>query len=363
MRILFVGGGSIGHVAPCVSVWRAVQGKSPNAEAHFLCSTRPEESEFLRKEKVDCTALDERNQSWTHPLRLLRTYRKAASLMDHWKPDVVFSKGGSLSIPVAFAAKRRNIPIVLHESDAVMGRANRLIARWARVICTGFPCELSAVSNQPSENKPDSWKLIADRCFTGNPIRPGIARGMRQEGLKITGFAGDRPILLILGGSQGATAINDAIDALLAKILSIADVAHLTGKGKGNGKKLHGYWQREFAYDELPHLYAIADVALSRSGAGTLSELAANGIPTILVPLRGVAHDHQQRNAEAAAQSGGCIVLQQEDLRSSLLTTLKDLMTHAEKRTQMSNNIRHLAKEQAAEEIAGVILKMKEIKR
>ncbi len=352
MRILFVGGGSIGHVAPCVAVWRALEKLSPHAQAHFVCSNRPEEADFLRKEGLEWTALGERNQSWRHPLRLLRAYNKAAALLDTWKPDAVFSKGGSLSIPVAYAARRREIPIVLHESDAVMGKANRMIARWASVVCTGFP-----PSPSPLPQRGRGWGR-GEVC-TGNPVRPDITQGSRTEGLRITGFSGNRPVLLVLGGSQGAQAINDVVGALLPDLLKTVDVAHLTGRGKGKETRMAGYWHREFAHEELPHLYAIADLALSRSGGGAISELAESGIPAILVPLRGVAHDHQQANAQAAARGGGCIVMQQEHLHGSLLAAVHELAGDQARRATMSAHMRSMVKVDAAKGIARELLKMR----
>jgi UDP-N-acetylglucosamine--N-acetylmuramyl-(pentapeptide) pyrophosphoryl-undecaprenol N-acetylglucosamine transferase len=231
------------------------------------------------------------------------------------------------------------IPIILHESDAVGGLANRLVARWATTICSGFA---------PAKNEPRIQ-------FTGNPVSASITRGEKERGFALTGFSGTRPILLILGGSQGSLAINEAVVAHLGDLLTLCDIIHITGEGKRiiQGTR-HGYWQIPFAFEELPDLYAIANLALSRAGASTLAELAANGIPAILVPLRGVAHDHQEKNARRAEQTGGCVVLEQEDLPSTLVGTVRSLLP-SDVRRKMGESLRTLHAPDAARQIVEVI--------
>jgi UDP-N-acetylglucosamine--N-acetylmuramyl-(pentapeptide) pyrophosphoryl-undecaprenol N-acetylglucosamine transferase len=256
------------------------------------------------------------------------------------KPHVIFSKGGAVSVPMCLAAKQLRIPIVLHESDAVSGWANWLVGRWAERICLGFKGSIQ------------SPKAV----FTGTPVRRAITAGSRQRGLAITGLSHLRPVLLILGGSQGALALNRAVVSNLTSLLNLCDVIHLTGKGKALvAQNPPGYWQCPFVMEEYPHLLAAADVALSRAGATTIVELAATGLPTILVPLEGVAHDHQRRNAEVAIRSGGCILLEQRRLTSALVPTIRHLLGSPETRHTMSSAIHALHQPEAARQIAGVI--------
>ncbi len=355
LRILFVGGGSIGHVAPCVSVWRAAQASHPDAAAHFICTNQDEEAEFLRKEKVAFTPLADRRMSF---LRMLKAIWQSRALMKQWKPDVVFGKGGLLSVPVTLAARSLGLPVVLHESDAVSGRANKLIARWAHTVCLGFPQHkrdgtpltggtMRLVSGYPLSN--------AQCVFTGNPVRPSIGNGARGRGMAITGFSGKRPVLIVLGGSQGAQAINDAVTKHLEALLEHADIIHLTGRGKGGIAGRPGYWAREFVQDQLADLYALSDFALSRAGAGTLSELARCGIPALLVPLRGLAQDHQLCNALAACRTGGCVMLHQTELDRTLVAAVTSLAQDRDRRATMGKKAFTLAMPDAAERIAAAI--------
>jgi UDP-N-acetylglucosamine--N-acetylmuramyl-(pentapeptide) pyrophosphoryl-undecaprenol N-acetylglucosamine transferase len=259
---------------------------------------------------------------------------------------MLLGKGGALSIPVCLAAKRRGIPIVLHESDAVVGRANRFLSHFAETVCLGFP------SGEGRRVKEYRQRTVV----TGNPVRPEITRGSREEGLRITGFSGKRPVLLIVGGSQGAQALNEIVVQKLSELATLCDIVHIAGKGKTRGAPQQSYFAIEFANEELPHLYALASLAISRAGAGSLSELAANGIPTILVPLRGVAHDHQGVNAERAQESGGCILIEQEGLPRALVPLVRELLADRGRLHALAEKIRTLNRQDAATNIARMLL-------
>ncbi|MCF7845011.1 MAG: UDP-N-acetylglucosamine--N-acetylmuramyl-(pentapeptide) pyrophosphoryl-undecaprenol N-acetylglucosamine transferase [Kiritimatiellales bacterium] len=314
--ILFAGGGSIGHIAPSVAVADAIKEMQPEVGIHFACSKRKEDADFLSKENFKFTQIDAPRLSLLFPWKFFLAYKKSSALIKNLKPQVVFSKGGYVSVPICLAAHRKHIPIILHESDAVSGNANKLVSRWANHTCFGFPIKTLQAT---------SYKLQASH--TGNPIRKEVTRGSKEQGLKITGLTGQKPILLVMGGSQGAQAINEAVKKNLDELLKLCEIIHLTGEGKISTKNKNGYWVREFAYDELPHLYAIATLALSRAGAGSIAELSANNIPTILVPLEGVAHDHQLKNAEAVSQSENFVLLKQEYLNSDLIDNISKLLT------------------------------------
>lgn len=338
--LLFVGGGSIGHIAPSVAVAHALEQMFPDTRITFVVSTRPEDRAFVEQAGYRVLPLDAPRLSWKLPWKFVRAFLAARRLVDTEQPKAIFSKGGYVSVPLCLAAARRNIPIILHESDAVSGWANWLISRWATKVCLGFPESMH----------------IPKAAVTGTPVREDIGAGSRQRGLAVTGLSRMRPILLVMGGSQGAMALNQAVASHLEELLEYCDIIHLTGKGKsiviGN---VPGYWQTEFAGEEYPHLLATADLALSRAGATALADLAAVGLPTIVVPLRGVAHDHQRRNAESVARSGGCILLEQAHLPSALVSTVRHLMESQESRQVMSNAIHSLHQPEAARQIARVI--------
>ncbi|MDD5739751.1 MAG: UDP-N-acetylglucosamine--N-acetylmuramyl-(pentapeptide) pyrophosphoryl-undecaprenol N-acetylglucosamine transferase [Candidatus Peribacteraceae bacterium] len=338
--VLFVGGGSIGHIAPSIAVAHALRERLPEAQMHFVVSTRPDDVSFVEKAGFSVTPFDAPRLSWNVLWKFLRTTRSARSLLQQLKPAVIFSKGGYVSVPVCHAAHALGIPIVLHESDAVSGWANWMVSRWAVAICRGFGTR----KNHPKD------------AFTGTPVREDMATGSRQRGLMVTGLSRMRPVLLVVGGSQGALALNRAVAHALPELLELCEIIHLTGKGKGTviGNP-PGYWQCPFAIEEYPHLFAAADLALSRAGATTLMELAAIGLPAILVPLEGVAHDHQRRNAEAAVKSGGCILLDQERLAASLVPTVRHLIEATDSRLIMASAIKTLHRPEAARQIAEVI--------
>ena len=339
MRVLCVGGGSVGHLAPAVAVAKELL-KKKETEIRFVCSDRSEEARYLGAEGFAFDAIPIPRRSLLLPLTLLRGYLRSNAVMKRWKPDVVFSKGGAVSVPACLAARRLGIPIVLHESDGVMGRANRLIARWARHVCLGLPMQTHV-----------------DRgVVTGNPVRPFVTKGERAEGLRITGLSGKRPIFLVMGGSQGARAFNDVIKELLPELLTFCDVIHLTGPGKSGAAARPGYWSEEFAQAELPHLYAVADAALSRAGSGSIGELAACAIPTILVPLRGLAQDHQLKNARTVEQNGGAIVLEQDALRSRLVSVVRRFVEDKSFSSELSGKIAAIARPDAARQIASIIV-------
>lgn len=358
MRILYIGGGSGGHLAPLVAVERAVHELEPKAKHLFVCTETEDDIAFLKQAAVRYQTLPLPRHPLRHPITLLQSLGSARAIIETFKPDAIFSKGGIVSIPLGFIAHRKKIPIVLHESDAVMGRANRVIAKWAEKVCVGFPmkdmrCQMSDVSKKET----DICDLKSEICvLTGNPLRPHITDGSKAEGLRITGLSGKRPILLIIGGSQGAQALNDAIEENIDLLLAQVDIVHLTGRKKKTSINKTGYWQTEFAYEELPHLYAIADMALSRAGAGAITELASNGIPMILVPIEGLANNHQVLNAITAQENGGCILLLQSHLASKLPKVIGDLLENPERRTEISQNVRSLYKASAAGHIAEIII-------
>lgn len=330
----------MGHIAPSIAVAQALKAAHPDARIHFAVGMRPEETAFVTAHGFSSTPFAAPRLGWKLPWTFLSAVRCAHALLDVLQPDVLFHKGGYVGVPLCYAAHRRKIPIVLHESDAVSGWANWLVAKWASAVCLGFPGSLKG----------------RQTVVTGTPVRQDLLFGSRQKGLVMTGLSRMRPVLLVVGGSQGALALNRAVARSLPELLTFCDVIHLTGKGKetviGNPP---GYWQCPFAGEEYPHLFAAADLALCRAGATTLTELATMGLPAILVPLEGVAHNHQRRNAEVAVDSGGCILLEQNRLAAALVPTVRHLIEATETRRAMASAIRALAHPDAARQIADVI--------
>ena len=324
-RFLFVGGGSVGHIAPAVAVWEELSDTHSNSQALFICSQRSDETEFLEAEGVSYIPMPLPRNVWS----FIGSIQKSWKIVRDFKPSIVFSKGGSLSVPLCVCAWILGIPIVIHESDAILGRANAFIARFCTRVCLGMRVTESSIG-------------LPHAVVTGNPVRRAVRQGSREEGKRITGLRGEKPVLLVMGGSQGAKALNDIVWNLLPKILEKYEVVHITGRGKIPNPNLQipnakQYWSIEFCTSELPHIYALADVALSRAGAGSIAELEANNIPAILVPLTGVPHPHQQNNADSVADSSMFIAIDQTELSDTLLPTLKALLEQHHSKEDVSH--------------------------
>lgn len=206
------------------------------------------------------------------PFKVLLGVWQAWRLLGRLKPNVIFSKGGFVAVPVVWAAWLRRIRIVIHESDAIPGLATKLSAPFANKILLGF--ETAALEKH-------HYKMEV----VGNPVRPTVLKGKRKEGLKLTGFDGKKPVLLVMGGSSGAQQLNEIVHNEEAELLETFDLIHITGKGKGKACQENSCYRIPYAHEELIHLYALTDVAISRAGAGSLAELEALGIPGLLYPL------------------------------------------------------------------------------
>ncbi len=340
MRILFVGGLSVGHLAPLVAVWREVEKMDPRMEALFMCSEKDDDRKYLQSEDVTFISITAPRRSLLLPWQLLKAWMQASRAIYQFGPTVVFSKGGSASVAACIEAAWRGIPIVLHESDSVSGWANAFISKRAQVKCQGFP----------TTTKRGDW------IFTGNPVRKSMSEGSAHKGKELTGFTSTKPVLLVIGGSQGSVAINDAITKNLETLLSHYNIVHITGRGKEKQMDVPGYWHRTFLGSELADIYAMTDVAVSRGGAGALSELAVHGIPTVCIPLEGVAHNHQVQNAEAMAAQNACVYIKQQEIEQKLVSTLVRLASSESERKKLSEAIHSLARLDAAKEIAAILV-------
>ena len=247
-------------------------------------------------------------QNFIDPFRVIAGAFQSARLMGKLKPDVCFSKGGFVSVPVVVGAWLHKVPVICHESDLTPGLANKICSKFARRVATTFPECAKA--------------LGAKGVFTGTPMRPQLFSGTREKGLQLTGFSGNKPILLMMGGSIGAQRVNEALRAALPKLLETMDVLHLTGKGNLDESlnTLPGYRQFEFLSDDLPDALACADLVLSRAGSNAICEFQALKKPMLLVPYpKGASRGDQILNAESFRQRGLCHVLAQENMTADTL--------------------------------------------
>ncbi len=333
-KIVLTGGGTMGHVTPHLALIPHLQ--EAGYEIHYVGSENGMEGPKMRAvpgityHAVKSGKL-RRYHSWqnfTDPFRVMAGAFQSARLMGKIHPDVVFSKGGFVAVPVVFGAWLHRIPVLCHESDLTPGLANKLCKPFARRFATTFP-ECAEALGKKAE-------------MTGTPLRPELFRGSRAKGLSLFGFDGKKPVLLMMGGSSGAQSVNAALRAALPDLTDTFDIAHACGKGNLE-KTLEGtpgYAQAEYLDAELPDALACADLVLSRAGANALCEFQALGRPMLLVPYpKGASRGDQILNARSLEKRGLCRVLLQEDMNPKTLTkALLDTWADRETLTEALKN-------------------------
>lgn len=318
-KIVLTGGGTLGHVTPHLSLIPHLL--QAGYEIHYIGTEKGMEAEKIRSVSgVTYHAVQSgklrRYFSWQNfidPFKVIAGAFQSARLMGKIKPDVVFSKGGFVAVPVVFGAWLHRVPVVCHESDLTPGLANRLCAPFARKIATTFP-ECAQALGPKAE-------------MTGTPLRPELFRGSRARGLSLLDFDGSRPILLMMGGSSGAQAVNKALREALPRLTDQFDVAHICGKGNLDEglQGMSGYRQLEFLDAELPDALACADLVLSRAGSNALCEFQALCKPMLLVPYpKGASRGDQILNAQSLQKRGLARVLLQEDMTADTLVKALD---------------------------------------
>lgn len=366
MRILFTGGGTGGHVFPLVAVIREIRKFYPEKDLElFYIGPKEEElgSILISQEDVQVRKISSgkirRYFSFQNvidvlfkiPLGFLQSFFHIIKI----KPKLVFSKGGSGSLQVVFCAKLLRIPIFIHESDVYPGKSNQIASRWAKRIFIAFP-------------KTEYFDL-SKAVVVGNPIRSEILDGSKETAKEIFNLIFDKPLFLFLGGSQGAEFINDFVLRILNSLLEKFEVIHACGEGNINqvraesqvmiNKDLEKYYHLYSFLDEekLKHAYRAAKFAISRSGSGSIFELAAVGLPSALVPLPGSAGEHQAKNAYAYADTGACIVLEQQNLTPSFfMEEIDHLFAEPGKLENMGEEAIRFSKPDAAKVVARNIL-------
>lgn len=314
-RIVLTGGGTMGHVTPNLALLPHLL--EAGYEVHYIGTEKGMEADKLRSlpgvtYHAVKTGKLRRYFDWknfTDPFRVIAGAFQSAHLMGKLKPDVCFSKGGFVAVPVVFGAWLHRIPVVCHESDLTPGLANKLCKPFARKIATTFP-ECAQALGPKAE-------------MVGTPLRPELFRGSRARGLSLMGFDGTKPVLVMMGGSLGAQAVNQALRSALGEVTKTFDVAHICGKGNLDEALtgVKGYWQAEFVDKDLPDVLACADLVLSRAGSNALMEFQALARPLLLVPYpKGASRGDQILNARSLEKRGLCRVLMQEDMTAETLT-------------------------------------------
>lgn len=313
-RIILTGGGTAGHVTPNIALIPEMQKRG--FEIHYIGSKTGIEKELIRNFDIPYYGISSGKlrryfdvKNFTDPFRILKGYSEAAKIIKKIKPDVIFSKGGFVTVPVVKAAARKKIPCVLHESDISPGLANRLCLSSATSICANFP---ETIVNLPKDKA----------YLTGTPIRGELFTGNRIKGLDFCGFTANKPVILVVGGSLGAVRVNEAVREILPQLLEKYQVIHLCGKDKVDDslKDVEGYVQYEYIQKELSDLLDAADFVISRAGANAICELLALRKPNILIPLSlEASRGDQILNAASFEKQGFSYVIKEEELTSARL--------------------------------------------
>lgn len=320
-RIILTGGGTAGHVTPNIALLPRL--KELQYDIHYIGSYNGIEKELIEQFRIPYHGISSgklrryfSTKNFTDPFRVLKGFGEANKLIKELKPDVIFSKGGFVSVPVVMAGGRRHVPTIIHESDMTPGLANKISIPSATKVCCNFPETL--------EHLPDNKAVL-----TGSPIRQELLTGDKTAALKFCGLSGDKPVILIIGGSLGSVAVNNAVRLILPELLQDFHVIHLCGKGKIDAslKDLNGYVQFEYIQDELKDLFALTDIVISRAGANAICELMALRKPNLLIPLSANASRGDQiLNARSFERQGFSIVLEEEDLsKEALLAAIRRL--------------------------------------
>ena len=315
-RIVLTGGGTLGHVTPHLALIPRL--KAAGYDIHYIGTAQGMEAEKIRAiDGITYHAVKSGKlrryfswQNFTDPFRVIAGAFQAGHIIGKLKPDVVFSKGGFVAVPVVYGAKLHRVPVLCHESDLTPGLANRLCKPCAKKMVTTFP-ECAEALGKKAE------------CV-GTPLRPELFSGTREKGLSLLGFDGKKPVLLMMGGSSGAQSVNKALRDALPQLLPDFDVAHLCGKGNLDPALdgTPGYTQLEFLDAELPDALAAADLVLSRAGSNALMEFQALDKPLLLVPYpKGASRGDQILNAQSFERRGLCKVLLQENMTADTLVT------------------------------------------
>jgi UDP-N-acetylglucosamine--N-acetylmuramyl-(pentapeptide) pyrophosphoryl-undecaprenol N-acetylglucosamine transferase len=315
-RIVLTGGGSAGHVTPNLALISKLK-ENKNWDIQYIGSKNG-----IERELIESTAgvqyhpissgklrryIDLDNVK--DPFKVLAGIAQSYRLIRKLKPDVVFSKGGFVSVPVIIGAWLNKVPVYIHESDLTPGLANKIAMKFSSKVFTTFD---ETIKYLPKDKA----------VYTGSPIREAIFKGNKQRGLAFLGFGLNKPIITVMGGSLGSMKINEMVRASLPQLLNGYQVVHLCGKGKIDDSllNLEGYKQYEYVGDELPDLLAATNYVISRAGSNSIFEFLTLKKPMLLIPLsRNASRGDQILNAQSFKKKGFASVIEEEDLTSDLL--------------------------------------------
>ncbi len=368
LRLIIAGGGTGGHVLPAVAVLEELARREVRLDCLWIGSGDGVEQRAAADAGVAFRAIQNGKLRRYPDLRNLRDAARipvgvvqAAQIVRRFRPDVILSTGGFVSVPTVIGA-RRSGPIVTHEQTAILGLATRINLRFGAILAVSFP-ETMAVA-----------RGMAGRVeLTGNPIRASLQAGDADRGRAAFGLSVELPILTVMGGARGASPINERVRDMLPDLLQHAQIVHQTGPASANEDaadlgRMRATWPeqlqrryviRDFIRDELPDVYAMTDLVLARAGAGTVAELAVLGLPSILIPLPHAGGDEQTRNAEVLARAGAAVMIRQNDATPRTLhETVLAILHDTSRRQGMAEAARLLGNLDAAARLSDLLIEL-----
>lgn len=313
-KIILTGGGTAGHVTPNLALIPKL--KALGYEVEYIGTKEGIEKNIILGENIKYYEISSGKlrryfdiKNFTDPFKVIKGIWQAKNIIKKAKPNVVFSKGGFVAVPVVIGAYLNKIPVIAHESDMTPGLANKLSMPYCNKICVTFPESLKELK-------------VGKGILTGTPIREELFKGKKSEAIRICEFKEDKPILLIIGGSLGSKVINESVREILDKLLLRYNIVHICGKGNLDKTliKKEGYKQFEYVKEELAHLMNGADLVISRAGANVIFELLSLKKPNILIPLsKKSSRGDQILNAASFEKSGYSVVIEEEQLTGEKL--------------------------------------------
>ena len=348
-KIIMTGGGTAGHVTPNLALIPKL--KENGFEIKYIGSIDGIEKEIITQNNIpffgiSCGKLrryfDVKN--FTDPFKIIKGIAQSLKILSKEKPDIIFSKGGFVAVPVVIAASIRKIPVVAHESDMTPGLANKLSEPFCNKLCVTFRESLSFIKGNKG-------------VLTGSPIREEMLHGDKINGKKMCGFTDNKEILFIMGGSLGSRIINQEVRKDIDVLLKEFNIIHICGKGNIDKNLINknGYKQFEYVNEELPDFMGAADYIISRAGANSIFEFLALRKPTLLIPLsKKSSRGDQILNSKSFEKEGYALMLEEEDIKGDILN--KKLLELKARKTEFINNMEQSQSKNGVEAIINVLL-------
>lgn len=362
-RVLLTGGGTGGHIYPALALKKEWEKRYPDTEFLYIGTKNGLESKLAEENGIPFKSIDIQGFSRRFSLDNIRTVQKfiksvslSKKYIKAFKPDVVLGTGGYVCGPVVYAAKRLNVPSVIHEQNSVPGVANKFLARYVDGIALSF------------EDAKIYFGENADKCqLTGNPRAQeviGVEAGNYLEEYNLSSM---KPTVLIFGGSRGAQKINETV-AELIPLFPKRDYQVLIASGETYYPELSEVWNKSTSDEAVQvrsyisnmlEVYTNVDLVVCRSGATSIAELTSLGVPSILIPSPNVTEDHQTKNAMSVVEAGAAEIIKEDDLTSgNLLSLIDELMENDEKRMNMANKAKETGIQDAADRLMDMMLEV-----